>query len=39
MVLQCSSNTSTNTSSSELPCVDQDVRLQIENGSSEKLKR
>ncbi|WVZ01745.1 hypothetical protein V8G54_022551 [Vigna mungo] len=39
LVLQCSSNTSTSTSSSQLPCVDQDVRLLIENGSSGKLKQ
>ncbi|TKY68053.1 N-acetyltransferase protein [Spatholobus suberectus] len=35
LVLQCCSSTS----SSQLPCADQDVRLQIENGSSGKLKQ
>jgi len=39
LVLQCSSSTSTSTISSQLPCVDQNVRLQIENGSSGKLKQ
>lgn len=38
LVLQCCSSSST--SSPQLPCTDQDVRLQIENGSSNgKLKQ